>query len=135
MVLEGDSMLSRNIGSQTQVPACSSACTSTSRSELSKIGARCACHRDVRLRRSVSDVVIALCKRHDTIGDLPSVQASTKGAADVLRHMVDEETLRLVDVQRHRPLVDIESELHAGRNRARVRPGDRAWPCTDSRPR
>ena len=72
------------------------------RSEISKVGAGCACHRDGWLRWAVPDVVLAIGERHSTIGDLPSVQASPKSAANVLRHVVDKETFCLVDVQRAR---------------------------------
>ena len=80
MVSEGDSMLSRNIGSQTQVPACSSACTSTIGVSFRKSALVVRAIGTFGFAGPSRDVVVAPCQRHDAIGDFPSVQASAKSA-------------------------------------------------------
>ena len=103
------------------------------RRQLPEVGRRA--ERSPGRRRAVGRAVPTPVHRHDAVRDLPAEQALLQRLADVLVHALGEELQLLVRVQRRRPEVDVEPELHAGADRARARCAARRSRGTDSAPR
>ena len=98
-------------GSQTQVPARSSAVVSTSCGQPPEVGG-------ARLRRRVA----AVGHRHPAVGDLPAGEALLERLAHVDLELGEEHLRRLEQVERHEPGLDVGTELDPGAGRRGLDP-------------